>query len=77
MKLKPTILLVTFLVTMGLLLGASAAQAANVETDENGIVTRITNLPVIDETTEEPIIYNVEFRYESATTTIFNRTVFA
>jgi hypothetical protein len=38
----------------------------SVETDENGNVIRITNLPVVDEDTELPIIYDVEFRYESA-----------
>jgi len=62
MKFKPTVLLATFVVALGLLLGASAAQAApNVIVDENGNVTRIENLPVLDEATGDTIIYNVGF----------------
>jgi hypothetical protein len=65
MKFKQTVLLATFVVAMALLLGASTAQAA-VETDGSGNVTRITNLPVLDEITEEIIIYNVDFVYDTA-----------
>ena len=39
---------------------------AQVITDGDGNVTRIENLPVLDEDTEEPTIYNVDFVYDSA-----------
>jgi hypothetical protein len=38
----------------------------NVILDNDGNVVRIENLPVIDENTEEPTIYNVEFVYDTA-----------
>jgi hypothetical protein len=37
----------------------------NVETDDNGNVIRITNLPVVNETTGDTIIYNVDFVYDT------------
>jgi hypothetical protein len=65
MKLKLTVFLATFVVTMGLLLGASTAQETDVITDD-GDVIRIENLPVIDENTEETTFYNVDFVYDTA-----------
>ena len=69
MKFKRTVLLLTFVVTMGLLLGTSAAeeflvQVDSTETNAYGIL----NLPVtviIDEE-EETKHYDVTFRYEEA-----------
>ena len=66
MKFKPTVLLTTFLVTMGLLLGASTAQAADVITDDDGNVTRIENLGVFDDASNITIFYNVDFVYDTA-----------
>jgi hypothetical protein len=65
MKLKLTVFLATFVVTMGLLLGASTAQETDVITDD-GDVIRIENLPVIDENTGEITYYNVDFVYDTA-----------
>ena len=57
MKFKLTILLLTVVVTMGLLLGASAAQAANVRYDPTNSkkVIEIRNLEIGDK------LYNVTF----------------
>jgi hypothetical protein len=66
MKLKQTVLLATLVVTMGLLLGTSAAQAANVITDDAGNVVRIENLEVVD-LTSTSTFYNVDFVYDTAT----------
>jgi hypothetical protein len=57
MKLKRTVFLATFVVTLGLLLGASAAQAANVKWDPNNPTQaiRIENLVIDDE------LYTVAF----------------
>jgi len=65
MKLKLTVLLATFVVTMGLLLGTSAAQAATVITDDDGNVTRIENLEVIVFPTERTI-WDVDFVDDTA-----------
>ena len=54
MKFKPTVILATFVVTMGLLLGASAAQAATVDL-EDATAVRINNLEV------DGTLYNVTF----------------
>ena len=60
MKLKRTVLLLTVVVTMGLLLGASAAQAFEVEVDETGTnATAIRNLEFNGE------LYDVTFLYSS------------
>jgi hypothetical protein len=71
MKLKLTVLLATFVVTMGLLLGTSAAQEQEftVEIDSTGTnATGILNLPVTVIIDEEQVIkhYDVTFRYEEA-----------
>jgi hypothetical protein len=69
MKLKLTVLLATFVVTMGLLLGTSAAQEFTVEVDSTGTnATHILNLPVTVIIDEEQVIkhYDVTFRYEEA-----------
>jgi hypothetical protein len=66
MKLKPTVLLATFVVTMGLLLGASTAQAATVITDVDGNVIRIENLEVLDISLNKTV-YNVDFVHDTAT----------
>ena len=76
MKRKPTILLATFVITMGLLLGTSTAQAATVILDDDDNVIRIENLPVFDETTEETIFYNVDFVYDTGTNVYGNPPVF-
>jgi len=54
MKFKPTVFLATFVVTLGLLLGASAAQAATVDLEDDTAV-RINNLEV------DGTLYNVTF----------------
>ena len=54
MKLKPTVFLATFVVTLGLLLGASAAQAATVDLEDDTAV-RINSLEV------DGTLYNVTF----------------
>jgi hypothetical protein len=66
MKRKLAVFLVAFVVAMGLLLGASTAQATEVETDENGNAIRITDLPVTNENTQETTVYNVNFVYDTA-----------
>ena len=65
MKLKPTVLLATFVVTMGLLLGTSAAQATEVILDGDNVI-QILDLPVTDENTGKTRIYNVDFVYDTA-----------
>jgi hypothetical protein len=65
MKFKPTVILATFVVTMGLLLGASTAQAAEVFLEGDSVI-RIENLEVFNEITEETILYNVDFVYDTA-----------
>ena len=67
MKFKRTFFLTAVVVSMGLLLGAGATSATEVEIDENGNAIRITNLEVTDETTGETSIYNVNFVYDRAT----------
>ena len=59
MKLKLTVILATFVVTMGLLLGASTAQAVEV-IYEGDNATGIENLEV------DGVLYHVEFLYDSA-----------
>ncbi len=66
MKFKLTVLLATFVVTMGLLLGTSTAQAATVILGDDDNVIGIENLPVFNEITEETILYNVDFVYDTA-----------
>ena len=66
MKLKRLVILLTVVVTMGLLLGTSAAQAANVILDDDGNVIGIENLPLPDENSGETIFYNVDFVYDTA-----------
>ena len=73
MKFKRTVLLAAFVVTMGLLLGAGATQAATVicENDpepctETSSVIRIDDLEVTD-STGEPTVYTVLFPYAAAT----------
>jgi hypothetical protein len=72
MKFKRTVLLAAFVVTMGLLLGAGATQAATVicENDpepctETSSVIRIDDLEVTD-STGEPTVYTVLFPYAAA-----------
>jgi hypothetical protein len=65
MKFKRTVLLLTVVVTMGLLLGASTTQATEVILDGDN-VTRILDLPVTDENTGVTRIYNVDFVYDTA-----------
>ena len=65
MKLKLTVLLATFVVTMGLLLGASTAQAATVITNDDGNVIAIENLEVIVFPTERKV-YDVDFVDDTA-----------
>ena len=65
MKLKSTVLLATFVVTMGLLLGASTAQAATVILDEDDNVIRIEGLVVLDSSLEITA-YNVDFVHDTA-----------
>jgi len=58
-------LIATSIVTMGLLLGASAAQAFTVLVDSSGTNAHgILNLPVTNLETQETIYYNVTFRFE-------------
>jgi hypothetical protein len=65
MKLKLTVLLATFVVTMGLLLGTSAAQEFTVQVDSTGTnAYGILNLPVFNLETQETISYDVTFRFE-------------
>jgi len=65
MKLKLTVLLATFVVTMGLLLGTSAAQEFTVLVDLSGTnAYGILNLPVLNLETQETINYDVTFRFE-------------
>ena len=66
MKRKLTVFLATIVVALGLLLGASTAQAADVITDDSGNVIRIENLEVTDENTKETTVYNVYFLYDTA-----------
>jgi len=65
MKFKSNVIIAIIVVTMSLLLGASAAQAATVETDDDGNVTKILNLEVFDPPADI-IVYNVEFVYDTA-----------
>ena len=60
MKLKPTVLLATFVVTMGLLLGASAALAEPIVILDGNSATHIQNLDV------GGTLYNVTFLRTSA-----------
>ena len=48
MKFKPTVFLATFVVTMGLLLGANAAQAANVKFEDPNNPTQATRIENFD-----------------------------
>jgi hypothetical protein len=65
MKLKLTVLLATFVVTMGLLLGTSAAQEFTVLVDSSGTnAYGIQNLPVTNLETLETEYYDVTFRFE-------------
>ena len=65
MKLKLTVLLATFVVTMGLLLGTSAAQEFTVLVDSSGTnAYGILNLPVFNLETQETTNYDVTFRFE-------------
>jgi hypothetical protein len=77
MKFKQTVLLAAFVVTMGLLLGAGATQAATVScgnnperpepcTDETSSVLRIDDLEVTD-SGGETTVYTVLFQYDFAT----------
>ena len=65
MKFKLTVLLATFVVTMGLLLGTSTAQAATVITNDEGNVIAIENLEVIVFPTERKV-YDVDFVDDTA-----------
>jgi hypothetical protein len=65
MKFKLTVLLATFVVTMGLLLGTSAAQEFTVQVDGSGNnAYGILNLPVFNLETQDTINYDVTFRFE-------------
>ncbi len=66
MKFKLTVLLATFVVTMGLLLGTSTAQVATVILDDDDNVIGIENLRVVTEIGEKTIFYNVDFVYDTA-----------
>ncbi len=55
MKFKRTVLLATFVVTMGLLLGASTAQALPEVKSDGNVAFGILNLPVAG------VLYNVAF----------------
>jgi hypothetical protein len=59
MKFKRTVLLATFVVTMGLLLGTSAAQATEVILDGDGNVLQILDLPIDDG--GKTTVYDVDF----------------
>jgi hypothetical protein len=52
--------------TVGVSFTVDTSSAPSVELDENGNVTRIENLPVVDETTGDTITYNVRFVYDTA-----------
>jgi hypothetical protein len=64
MKFKRTVLLATFVVTMGLLLGTSAAQATEVILDGDGNVLQILDLPIDDG--GKTTVYDVDFIYDTA-----------
>ena len=64
MKLKPTVIIATFVVALGLLLGTSAARATEVILDGGGNVIQILDLPVNNEGI--PTVYDVDFRYDTA-----------
>ena len=64
MKFKRTVLLLTVVVTMGLLLGTSAAQATEVILDGDGNVLQILDLPIDDG--GKTTVYDVDFIYDTA-----------
>jgi len=64
MKFKRTVLLLTVVVALGLLLGASVAQATEVILDEGGNVIQILNLPIDDRGIVT--VYDVDFLYATA-----------
>jgi len=58
MKLKPAVILATFVVALGLLLGTSAARATEVILDGDGNVLQILDLPVTNGGI--PTVYDVD-----------------
>jgi hypothetical protein len=65
MKFKLTVILATFVVTMGLLLGTSAAQEVTVLVDASGNnAYGILNLPVTTHSPDVTKYYDVTFRFE-------------
>jgi len=61
MKRKLTMLSAAVVVALGLLLGASTAQATDVIFNDDGNAIRIEDLEVVDENTEVIGVYDVEF----------------